>query len=396
MTLAQDILALASKGPAGLEEADRLALLQASEKLTQALETPMDKFLRHFFAIYDPIVIILAVDLNLVDIAVANNGPITAAELAEKSKADLRLINRILKMLVPEVFTSTADTPQRYTPTAFGRAIAKGAPLRSAIIHFHYHFRSAVKFPDYFAANGYKHPVDARDSPFCFSYGCKGETYFDFMNKPENVKMFDAFNETMTLVKPGEHNKFVQSYSVKERLAITEPSRPLFVDVGGGVGHQVVKFCERAEGLPGVRMLLDLPSVIAQAKGLPDGVVTVGHSFFDPFPPVVKGAKAFYLRMLLHDWPEMQALTILTNIVNSMAEDSVVLIHEVILPETETEVVHFDAKMDWQMMNLGSSERTEAQWKDLFGKAGLEIRGLWWEEEGTKGKKALMELGLKR
>jgi len=49
MTLAQDILALASKGPAGLEEADRLALLQASEKLTQALETPMDKFLRHFF-----------------------------------------------------------------------------------------------------------------------------------------------------------------------------------------------------------------------------------------------------------------------------------------------------------------------------------------------------------
>jgi len=49
MTLVQDILALASKGPAGLEEADRLALLQASEKLTQALETPMDKFLRHFF-----------------------------------------------------------------------------------------------------------------------------------------------------------------------------------------------------------------------------------------------------------------------------------------------------------------------------------------------------------
>ena len=45
---------------------------------------------------------------------------------------------------------------------------------------------------------------------------------------------------------------------------------------------------------------------------------------------------------------------------------------------------------------LGSSERTEAQWKDLFGKAGLEIRGLWWEEEGTKGKKALMELGLKK
>jgi hypothetical protein len=49
MTLTQDILDLASKGPAGLEELDRLALLQATEKLTLALETPLDKFLRHFF-----------------------------------------------------------------------------------------------------------------------------------------------------------------------------------------------------------------------------------------------------------------------------------------------------------------------------------------------------------
>ena len=49
MTLTPGILNLASKGPAGLEEADRLALLQASEKLILALENPLEKFLRHFF-----------------------------------------------------------------------------------------------------------------------------------------------------------------------------------------------------------------------------------------------------------------------------------------------------------------------------------------------------------
>jgi hypothetical protein len=80
--------------------------------------------------------------------------------------------------------------------------------------------------------------------------------------------------------------------------------------------------------------------------------------------------------MVLHDWPEMQAVTILRNIVNAMAKDSVVLIHEVILSETE-EVAHFDAKMDWQMMNLGSSERTQGQWKELVGSVGLEIKGMW-------------------
>jgi hypothetical protein len=34
----------------------------------------------------------LAIDLNLVDIALANNGPITVEEFARKSKADANLV----------------------------------------------------------------------------------------------------------------------------------------------------------------------------------------------------------------------------------------------------------------------------------------------------------------
>lgn len=53
MTLSQDILDLASKGPEGLEESERLALLQAVEKLTVALENPFEKFIR-LFAVWAP------------------------------------------------------------------------------------------------------------------------------------------------------------------------------------------------------------------------------------------------------------------------------------------------------------------------------------------------------
>lgn len=49
MTLTQDILDQANKGSAGLGEPERLALLQASEKLTVALEQPLEKFIRLFF-----------------------------------------------------------------------------------------------------------------------------------------------------------------------------------------------------------------------------------------------------------------------------------------------------------------------------------------------------------
>ncbi|KAG9195741.1 hypothetical protein G6011_00862 [Alternaria panax] len=360
MTLTQNILDLASKGPAGLEEADRLALLQASEKLTLALEHPV---WRSFcvissYSIYEPIVITIAVDLKLADIVIAHNGPITAVELAEKSKADLRLIQRILRLLVPEVFTpaatATTDSPPQYTLTAFGRALATDSPIRSAVIHYSYHSRLAAKLPIT------SPQTDTNTLPFVNAYGCKGETYFDFMNKPENVRMFNAFNVTMTLRKPGEQDTLVASYPVKERLAISDPEGVLFIDIGGGVGHQVRRFRERAQGMPGS----------------------------------LKGAKAFYLRVLLHDWPEIQAVVILKNVIDAMAQDSVVLIHEVILAETEFD--HFDAKMDWQMMNLGSGERTMGQWKELIAKVGLEIRGIWWEEEGTQGKKAWIECGLKK
>lgn len=247
--------------------------------------------------------------------------------------------------------------------------------------------------PDYFAANGYKNPSDARDGPFNLAYNCKGETYFDYLGKPENKRMATAFNDTMALQKTGEKESFVKSYPVAERLRIDDPDRVLFVDVGGGVGHQLLKFRHRAAGLPGKFALEDLPGVLAQATNLPDDVVKIGHDFFQPQSSAVRNAKAFYLRMILHDWPHMQATTILKHIVNFMAEDSVVLIHELILPETG--VGHLEAKIDWHLMNLGALERTEEQWKALVGSVGLEIKGIWQEEERMKGRRALIECGLK-
>lgn len=104
------------------------------------------------------------------------------------------------------------------------------------------------------------------------------------------------------------------------------------------------KFRERAPGMQGVCALLYLPGVLAQAAELPEGVVTVGHGFFDSHPESVKGIKAFYLLMVLYDWPEMQALILLKHVVAAMTEDGVALIHEVIL--SETEFVHLDATMD--------------------------------------------------
>ncbi|KAJ4354868.1 hypothetical protein N0V95_003479, partial [Ascochyta clinopodiicola] len=332
MASTQDILARANNGAAGLEEADRLALLQACEKLMFALETPLEKFFRLFFTLYDPIAIRIAVDLNLVDIALAHKRFITAAELAEKSKADVELIYRILRLLVIlDVFTeNTQDNQKQYTVAAFGHALATGSPLRSAVLQLSYCMPATASMPSFFATNGYQNPIDARHAPFSYAYNCTGETYFEHLNKPEHARMATAFNETMALAKMGEDQTFVAAYPAALRLANTDPGRVLFVDVGGGAGHQILKFQRRVPDMPGGYVLQDLPSVLAQTDPdtLPPSVIRLAHDFFTPQPPLTHAAKVFYMRMILHDWPSTQALTILRHVAGAMARDSVLLIHE--------------------------------------------------------------------
>jgi acyl-coenzyme A synthetase/AMP-(fatty) acid ligase len=46
--------------------------------------------------------------------------------------------------------------------------------------------------------------------------------------------------------------------------------------------------------------------------------------------------------------------------------------------------------MDWHMMQLGSLERTEKQWRALAESCGLEVKDIWWETESV-GRRGLIE-----
>jgi hypothetical protein len=288
------------------------------------------------------------------------------------------------------VFTS--PTPTTYATTPVSPILATGSLMKGGVVHMTHLFRTVASMPDYFAANGYRNPTDALDAPFNFAHDCKGSTYFEFLARPGNERLSETFNETMELQKSSEDVEFMKSYPAAERLNITDPERVLFVDVGGSMGHQVRKFGEKYPELKGKLVLEDLPQVVDKAVDVPSSIIKVGHDFFTPQPDVVKGAKAYYVRMVLHDWPEKQAVKILSNIVDVMASDSVILIHESILPETG--VGHLEAKLDWHMMNLGASERTEKQWSALADSVGLKVNGIWWEEQGL-GRRGLIELGKK-
>lgn len=64
-------------------------------------------------------------------------------------------------------------------------------------------------------------------------------------------------------------------------------TRAIYVNIGGGIGHQCKQFKDKYPDLPGRVILQDLPHSIAKALPTP-GVENMEHDFFQPQP--VKGS----------------------------------------------------------------------------------------------------------
>ncbi|KAI3615727.1 S-adenosyl-L-methionine-dependent methyltransferase [Moniliophthora roreri] len=112
-------------------------------------------------------------------------------------------------------------------------------------------------------------------------------------------------------------------------------------DVGSGVGAFSVPL---AKAFPNLKItLFDLEETIGQAKEhwrreVPeaieqDRVTFVGGSFFEEIP--AKNQDVYYLRNIIHNWPDAQAETIYRTVRKAMGPNSRLLIHDYVLPHTK-------------------------------------------------------------
>ena len=83
-------------------------------------------------------------------------------------------------------------------------------------------------------------------------------------------------------------------------------------------------------------------------------------------------ARAYYMRNIMHDWPDDQCIKILQNIMSTMTTESVILIDEMIISDVNA---HWRAtQLDIILMAcLAAQERTKKQWYQLLEAAGLKI-----------------------
>ena len=88
------------------------------------------------------------------------------------------------------------------------------------------------------------------------------------------------------------------------------------------------------------------------------------------------GSKFYYLRAVLHDWPDEKCQLILSNIITAMDENSAILIDEMVLPDRN--VNFYATQIDLTMMTaLASMERTYSQWTALLESVDLKINKVY-------------------
>jgi len=159
-----------------------------------------------------------------------------------------------------------------------------------------------------------------------------------------------------------------------------EPPAPdaVVCDVGGGAGHMVAAMAQHYPQLKGV--VFDLPEVVADAEqnlkalGLSDRLQVTAGSFLDPLPPALGQCDAFYLKFILHDWPDDECATILKGIAKVAKKNATIVTTDFILGVDGANMEMNKKMMDVNMMASnppGARERTVDEYMALFAKAGI-------------------------
>ncbi|KAJ5597707.1 hypothetical protein N7537_007791 [Penicillium hordei] len=367
-------LATSSSNLETLDPQQQAQLYEACDRLRSQCESPLDKTLRLLYTCHQAIAVRLAVDLKLFD-AIANrasedeDGKVRVGQLSEDVKADPKLDH--------EVTCAIGYSQATYIRYFLIHAIHYGLYFDVLDVR-----SSDILLPEYFKEKGWKTPDDIDDSPWNFAAGSKCG-YFNYMASKPYYQ--DAFDTVMASPYRRDEKSWLDFFPVEEKLQVQSPSEVLLVDVGGGRGKDLQTFRERFPDLPGRLVLQDLAHVCGTSD-IPGGIETQIHNFFDEQP--IKGAKAYYLRTVLHDWPDRQAVMILSRLREAMAPDSSLLIHEKAMPETN--IPWMAAIGDMTMMTAFSSlERNKNEWETLLKKAGLEVTQFW-KPEGSSGQQQVI------
>jgi hypothetical protein len=244
----------------------------------------------------------------------------------------------------------------------------------STLVHFHQYVKDRGEVPVH-------EPDDPVRNPYTLRHGQDGRPVWAIMAQfPDRLKAFQ-----LGLMSQEDSVPIIGFFDFS---TLYDPAhdgdRATLVDLGGGQGQSIAQILHTYSTLRPDRMVLqDLPEPIEQAqaaKTLPEGVVAMVHDFWTPQP--VRGAKAYLLRRIVHDYSDENCVRILAHVRDAMRPDSKVLIADMVMPKRVGEADLPAAAMDNCVMVMGGKERTEEGFRKILEGAGLRLEKVWRSRAG--------------
>ncbi|KAL9931561.1 hypothetical protein V8E36_009558 [Tilletia maclaganii] len=175
---------------------------------------------------------------------------------------------------------------------------------------------SSVKLPEVMADSEHVSAYSVAHSGAARAFG---SMYWDFLkSQPERGRRFNEAMKELT-------NKVSFAESVYEDVPWADDfgarnQSGVFVDVGAGAGHQALSIASK---LPGWQFVIeDLPEVVStsakelwETKGAKYDYRLVPQNFFES--QAVQGADVYYMKHIIHDWPDKECVTILKHLRNA-------------------------------------------------------------------------------
>lgn len=305
---------------------------------------------------------------------------ITAKVLA--AGKDVVLTIRILRLLCAHgLIRELPGGPTIYAPTEMTRVFT--APgfrdvLRCATDNW---VPSFALMPQYFANTDYHSSSDAINCVFTLAQG--RPLAATLAAEPSRRTTYENFKSVIRY----RRRRWLDVFPI-EKLKVNSREDVLLIDLVGGRGEMLTELHARRSELKlaGLLVLQDDEARLSEIPpGWQHGFTAFPHNIFTPQPASCRHARAMYIRLILHDWPDDACVVILKHLKEAMKPGyTTLLIDDVVLPDTGCSALGAAFDLGHMVMKSGR-ERTKGEWTELVGRVdGLRIDKIWPLDEGAE------------
>jgi hypothetical protein len=305
------------------------------------------------------------------------HGDIGMGELSAKTGLDKGLRARFLRLAAANYYFTE---PRRgfIAHTAWFKTLATDPKMRACVWFRHSEMMPSVaKLVEAVETHtGSTDAAEPRNAAFSLAFR---DTFFDYKEKhPDHMIKFGQFVDAFASgIEADTAESIARAYAWE-----TLPAGSLVVDVGGGIGHISTAVAQKHAFLrfqvQDFGDLAEESSVLQQSAGVSDRVQFCPHSFFETQPETCRKAAVYFLRNIMHNWPDLYCRRILKPIVEAMGSDSRLLICDIVLPEPNTMPKTQESQvraLDIVMLSMfNAQERSYEDWQELFTSVDSRLR----------------------